>query len=55
MLFFSLRDNAQSYVQWALKFTARFVTVRDSNGERFDVSELILSLDNDKFRLSSGK
>ncbi len=55
MIFFSLWDNPQSYVQWTLKFTARFVTVKDCNGERFDVSELILSLDNDEFRLSSGK
>ncbi len=32
-----------------LKFTARFVTVRDCNGERFDVSKLILSIGNDEF------
>ncbi len=31
------------------------MTVKDCNGERFDVSELILSLDNDVLRLSSGK
>ncbi len=30
------------------------MTVKDDNGEQFDVRELILSLDNDEFRLSSG-
>ncbi len=31
------------------------MTVKDCYGQRFDVSELILNLDNDEFRLSSGK
>ncbi len=31
------------------------MTVKDCSGERFDVRELILSLYNNEFRLSSGK
>ncbi len=52
---FLLRESPKSYVQWTLKFTSHVWQWEIAMAERFDVSEVLLRLENNEFGLSSGK